>query len=389
VDDSQQRKAIARALLAADVSDVDEDALVLAGTGLRAAAKALAPFPFAYPDGLAPVPRPLATPPASDAPMRAADVLVVTWTAAEHKALADVFTPGHPRDHWYPYDRRFADHYAPLIRRGAPALGARRLASWFPASIGQTTLALVKSELHLNQDGISTGAGTATMPVADLFRQLIAEVRPKVVLSIGTAGAVYEDHELGDVVVTRAARFRLTQEFKNEAFNGVTYRSDWAIPSTHLGQARTMMAKVGDRLQEPAFGPPTTRYPFAGGLITPPRNNPDIKLDGDQLPAFHPILTTDYFEFGTSKNHLDSDGCAVEMGDAVLGLVCSEMAQPPHWAIVRNLSDPRINGDLPVGAGPLNMQIHWAVWFYEAFGYWTSVSGALATWGIVAGLDAG
>ena len=77
------------------------------------------------------------------------------------------------------------------------------------------------------------------------------------------------------------------------------------------------------------------------------------------------------------------------MGDAVLGLVCSEMAQPPHWAIVRNLSDPRINGDLPVGAGPLNMQIHWAVWFYEAFGYWTSVSGALATWGIVAGLDAG
>ena len=161
--------------------------------------------------------------------MPAADVLVVTWTAAEHKALADVFTPGHPRDHWYPYDRRFADHYAPLIRRGAPALGARRLVSWFPASIGQTTLALVKSELHLNQDGISTGDGTATMPVADLFRQLIAEVQPKVVLSIGTAGAVYEDHELGDVVVTRAARFRLTQEFKNEAFNGVTYRSDWAI----------------------------------------------------------------------------------------------------------------------------------------------------------------
>ena len=68
--------------------------LVLAGTGLRAAAKAVAPFPFAYPDGLAPVPRPLATPPASDAPMPAADVLVVTWTAAEKMALADTFTRG-------------------------------------------------------------------------------------------------------------------------------------------------------------------------------------------------------------------------------------------------------------------------------------------------------
>ena len=98
MDDSQQRKAIARALLAADVSDVDEDALVLAGTGLRAPAKAVAPFPFPYPDGLAPLPRPLATPPASDAPLPAADVLVVTWTAAEHKALADVFTPGVTRE---------------------------------------------------------------------------------------------------------------------------------------------------------------------------------------------------------------------------------------------------------------------------------------------------
>ena len=87
MDDSRQRKAIARALLAADVSDVDEDALVLAGTGLRAP-EAVAPFPFSYPDGLAPVPRPLATPPASDAPMPEADVLVVTWTAAERGALA-------------------------------------------------------------------------------------------------------------------------------------------------------------------------------------------------------------------------------------------------------------------------------------------------------------
>ena len=75
------------------------------------------------------------------------------------------------------------------------------------------------------------------------------------------------------------------------------------------------------------------------------------------------------------------------MGDAVLGLVCDELDDPPRWAIVRNISDPEINADLPTGPGPLNMQIHWAVWFYEAFGYWTSVSGALATWGIVAGLD--
>ena len=65
------------------------------------------------------------------------------------------------------------------------------------------------------------------------------------------------------------------------------------------------------------------------------------------MPEFHPILTTDYFEYGTTANQLDGEGAAVEMGDAVLGLACQELAHPPHWAIVRNMSDPVINGDLP------------------------------------------
>ena len=109
---------------------------------------------------------------------------------------------------------------------------------------------------------------------------------------------------------------------------------------------------------------------------------PDIKQDGKRkMPAFHPILTTDYFEFGTSTNHLELEGCAVEMGDAVLGLVTSEMTNPPRWAVVRNLSDPQINDALEK-----DLQADYAVWYYTKFGYWTSVMGALATWGIIAGL---
>jgi hypothetical protein len=67
---------------------------------------------------------------------------------------------------------------------------------------------------------------------------------------------------------------------------------------------------------------------------------------------------------------------ADELGDAA-----------PNWAIVRNLSDPMINGDLPTKPRKLDMQAHWAVWYYEAYGYWTSVMGALATWAIIAGLE--
>jgi hypothetical protein len=388
VDDRGQRKAIARALLAADAPVIDEDLLVTTGGGLRAPAEAAAPFPFAFPDGLAPFPAPLSAPPDPEAKLPRADVLIVTWTAAEQRALADVFTPGVGREGWYRYTRDFATHYRPIIRHGAPALALGRLGSWFPVTIGSTSIIVFKSELHLNQDGIATGDGTATLPVKDLFHQLIAEARPSVVLTIGTAGAVYDSHQLGDVVVTRAARFRLSQEFEHEPFNGRIFRSDWTIPTSHLARAKAMMQTLEGRLAEPGFGPPTKRYTFPGPVIQPPANHPDIKLDGDHVPAFHPMLTTDYFEFGTSANHLEEQGAGVEMGDAVLGLVCAELPDPPRWAIVRNISDPQINGDLPTGVGPLNMQIHWAVWFYEAFGYWTSVSGALATWGIVAGVDA-
>ena len=106
------------------------------------------------------------------------------------------------------------------------------------------------------------------------------------------------------------------------------------------------------------------------------------------MPAFHPILTTDYFEYGTTVNRLDRIGAAVEMGDAALGLACSELADPPRWAIVRNLSDPVINGALPAKEFHLNEQTTWAVAFYTAYGKWTSVIGALATWGIIAALPA-
>jgi hypothetical protein len=104
------------------------------------------------------------------------------------------------------------------------------------------------------------------------------------------------------------------------------------------------------------------------------------------MPEFHPILTTDYFEYGTTTNRLDKEGAAVEMGDAVLGLACAELINPPRWAVVRNMSDPVINGDLPAKQFHLNEQTTWAVGYYTAYGRWTSTTGAIATWAVIAGL---
>ncbi len=148
------------------------------------------------------------------------------------------------------------------------------------------------------------------------------------------------------------------------------------------------MRDFATELTEPPFGPPTSQFDFSGPLLTTPASKPAIRLElgGRDMPEFHPILTTDFFEYGTTANRLDREGAAVEMGDAVLGLACSELADPPHWAVVRNMSDPVINGDLPAREFHLNPQTTWAVGYYTAYGKWTSIIGALATWGIIAGL---
>ena len=150
------------------------------------------------------------------------------------------------------------------------------------------------------------------------------------------------------------------------------------------------MQRFAPQLIEPPLAPPTTAYPVYEATIEPPPNAPDIKLEqgGRDMVEFHPILTTDYFEYGTSTNNLDAEGAGVEMGDAALGLAVSERAEPTKWLVIRNMSDPRINGALWATGHPVNMQTTWAVAYYLGYGYWTSVTGAIATWGVLAGLSA-
>jgi hypothetical protein len=380
--DVEERTEIGRQLIARGITEVDLE--LAPPPAMRGPAARRLNIPF--PDGLAPSPDPMPAVPDPTAPLPQADVVVITWTVDEQDALCDVFTPGFGRATWYRYARDFPA-YALRIRPSAPASFAQRLGSYFPTSVGSTAVLCMKSELHLNQDGIKTGEGTATLPVKDLFLQIVDEVEPSVVLTIGTSGGVFADHQLGDVVVTRGAKFRLASEFRNEKFNGDVFTSDWEIPTERFDDAEALMQMFAAELAEPPFLPPTKAYHYHGSQIHTDENVPDIKLDGRDMPPFHPILTTDYFEFGTSANRLDLEGAAVEMGDAALGLAASELPDPPRWAVVRNMSDPQINGDIPIEGYRLNAQTQWAVAYYESYGYWTSVMGALATWAIVAGLE--
>lgn len=388
-----QRKEIARYLLSRGLDRATpQDAATPPAALLAPTAKGDAPrTAIAFPDGLAPAAQPISPSPSPDTALPGCDVVVITWTVDEADGLAKVFTPGKPADHWYRYARDFAT-YAPKIRAGAPALRAGRLASYMPVALQAKRVLCMKSELHLNQDGISSKdahghtTGHATLPVKDLFKQIITETGCTTILTIGTAGSVFDDFGLGDVVVTRAAQFRLQQEFRNEAFNNQHYRSStWTIPTTHLHVAEQLMGALSAELAEPPVGPPSPEY-GPGTIVSPAPRVSHIRLDGRDMPEFHPILTTDYFEYGTTTNRLERFGAGVEMGDAALGLAISELDVKPDWAVIRNMSDPVINGQLPATEFHLNMQTTWAVAFYTAYGQWTSVMGALATWAIIAGL---
>ena len=382
METTEDRKAIARYLLARG-EDVFEE--VVGPTTPAAPTRAFLDIPF--PEALRPTPQPIDPEPDPNEPLPAADVVVITWTVDEQEALADVLTPGFSRSKWQRYARGFEERYAGKIRNGAPSMFSRRLGSYFSTMIGNTSVLCFKSELHLNQDGIRTGDGTATLPVKDLFLQIIQETGARVILTVGTAGSVHEDVGLGDVVVTRGAKFRLSDEFRNEVFKERVFRSEWTIPTQFFDQAEALMERFAPELEEPPFGPPTTKFDFPDRLVKTEPPSPAIKLDGRDMAEFHPILTTDFFEFGTSTNHLEDQGCGVEMGDAVLGLACEELENPPRWAVIRNMSDPQINGELPTSGFRLNQQTVWAVAYYEAYGYYTSVAGALATWAVIAGLD--
>ena len=352
---------------------------------------------ISFPD---PAPRaaPLGAAPSADDPLPAADVVVITWTADEARALADCFTPTHRSDRWYAYARGYAEHYASLIRPGAPARSMQRLARYMPVTVGSSSVLCMKSELHMNQDGVEAkdshgdGLGTATLPVKDFFSQVLAETGASHIFTIGTAGSVFDAFDLGDVVVTRAARFHCQQEFADEPFNNTTYTSDWQVPTDRVDEAEALMQHVAPQLAQPPVGPPSPAYGDAGELAQPAPVHARVRLDGTApLPEFWPILTTDFFEYGTTTNRLDRFGAGVEMGDAALGLAVAELpaAKRPKWLVIRNMSDPVINGALPAKKFHLNEQTTWAVAFYAAYGYYTSINGAIATWAVIAALDAG
>jgi purine-nucleoside phosphorylase len=288
-------------------------------------------------------------------PLPRADVLAVTWTVDEGHALSRVLTPGKDSHNDYrPYTHNFAA-ISKKMRAGCPAVEAKRLGAFWTTNIGGKSVVVFKSESHLSQDG----PGLAN---EDVWRQIIGEVQPKLVLTTGTAGGIGKQFEVGDVVVSPIVRFDCISKFKKEPFHADHYSS--LAPKTKY------------------FAPAQKLFKANAAQLPKDNNRPPKIVRVAPSALASSVVTTDFFGFDTSDNHyhLQGLGDVSEMGDAILGLVAKDMgAKAPRWLAVRNVSDPQIKAE-----GTLKQQAALAAQIYKGFGRWSTVCSAIVCWALIA-----
>jgi nucleoside phosphorylase len=316
--------------------------------------------PVPWPAEWRPVGDPLPTTPTDRDPLPMRDVLIVTWTAGEARTLAKLMADDN-FDSWHEY-RNNLEYFIPKVTGPrAPfntnTASMRRyyhtLGLYFPLQIGAVSALAFKSGLHMAYDG-------PDMPVVDLWRQIIAEVQPKLIITTGTGGGIGADVLLGDVIVAGGTRFRLITKLKDKPFADASYTSS-AFDGASIKALGTieLLKPNGDRLETP-------RTPE---IIVPPT-------------ATDVIVSTDTFAFDDSTNyfHLQGLGKCCDMGDATLGLAISTLgASAPPWIAIRNASDPQI----PNPTGDMQAANHEAGRIYSTYQLVTTAGSVVATWATV------
>lgn len=352
-----------------DYNPLDEDAVESLGEGVSLLTRhEIKQIP--WPSGLAPTIDKSFSFKGTNAELPQADFVIFTWTSAEANAMAEAMTPGiwamPPKgaaSGWYEYTNQWSK-YAGRFTRTSPALEEPYIAKYMPICIDGRKVLLVKSNFHMARDN-------ASMPVKDMFKQVIEQTKPKLVITSGTSGAIGSKFILGDVMVTNAARFKLDGTFKNAPFNRNTFTSAYTIP------ANGKLAKLAPLIapNEPRIKAAHTDYP---NDVLSFKRSPQIFTPAtprSQTGEPPVIVTTDKFEYDTKQNSfkLQGKGSMVEMGDAVLGLAVSEMGNPVKWLAIRNASDPQMSTKDSRTSSSI----------YKQFGYWTSIVSTLAAWACV------
>jgi nucleoside phosphorylase len=310
-------------------------------------------LPIPWPDGLQPTPATVAdgrTGP--NDPLPQADVLILTYTVAEARALADVLTPGVQSTGWNAYARNWSEFEAHLPP-DAPARAKQQMASYWPTKIGATKVLCAKSELHPATDG-------PTLPIANLWLQMIEDAKPALVITTGTAGGIGSNIVEGDVLVSATVHWDCTgtlkeQPYANQVFSGPAFSA-----GPHLGLAQS------------------TLIPVNAGRLRPTASRDPIILTSGR------VITCDSFLFDDAEDTYglrayDPAAQMEEMDDGALPVALSRTNSSLPWLSVRCASDPQA----PKMA-TIEDEKHWAEAIYQRLGYWAAVGSVITCWAIVA-----
>ena len=303
-----------------------------------------------------------------------ASAVVITWAEAEWAAMQHVFCGGgtpmpysdRTRGTW-PGWQKFASHLPSGAPSGWDYWGYYRL-----VSLGSESVLLFKSNTHLDYPGASF--------LQTLIELLIEQVKPKVIMSIGTAGGAKPADHIGTV---RAVSAGTLYESGQPQSKWPEYANAWTGSNTLLGNAQfqRLLFAVPSRssdleaLRKQFNQLYKTSYTLAqldpSGLN---EGDPTPQID-NQTGSAASLLTTPTFVVGTTSGNYGIY-TAIEMDDAVIGKACGASKTP--FAFVRNISDPVQNTALPASA-----QGHWGSAVYDAYGFYTSFNGAVAAWALL------
>src|SRR5438445_4158729 len=125
------------------------------------------------------------------------------------------------------------------MRKCFPALLANRLGAYWTTTIGDKKAVIFKSDSHLSQDTKKLPSRDSSLPNFDVWRQIIDEVRPKLVITTGTAGGIGAEFEVGDVIVSPIVRFDCIKWLKTASFHDAVFK-DVAPKSKFFATAKKL-----------------------------------------------------------------------------------------------------------------------------------------------------
>lgn len=306
-----------------------------------------------------------------------ADTIVITWANAEWAAMQHVFCTS---DKAMPYSDRDMSSwsgwtkYSESLPSGAPS-GWDFWGEWRLVQIAGKTVMLFKSNTHLDWPGQAY--------LSDLIKLLISNVKPTLILSIGTAGGAEVSDHIGTVRAVSAGTL-YTQGVPSSSWP--IYKNAWAAPETilnHPGFNKLLFPVPTTSTDLTSLCKQFNKY--YNETYTLAELNPGDLNAGDASPKIinqtggdSSLLTTSTFVVGSTSGEYGGYAC-IEMDDAVIGQVSNSVGVA--FGFVRNVSDPVQNASLPA-----HIQGSWGSTIYDSYGFYTSYNGALAAWVILSAI---